>query len=120
MEENIQHFWHILLCYFKKGKNATGLQEKMCAMYGEGAVTDRMCQKWFVKFLGSIDVLTNNSSLWGCLMHWKMFSSTPGLYHWKPIAGDRQHTQNIQINKVIGENEKCVFYFTEKLDFWPN
>ena len=28
--------------------------------------------------------------------------------------GDSQHTQNIQINKVIGENEKCVFYFTEK------
>ena len=23
---------------------------------------------------------------------------------------DHQHTQNIQINKVIGENEKCVFY----------
>ena len=23
---------------------------KMCAVYGEGAVTDQMCQKWFVKF----------------------------------------------------------------------
>ena len=33
------------------------------------------------------------------------------LYH----AGDSRHTQNIQINKVIGENEKCVFYFMEKL-----
>ena len=28
--------------------------------------------------------------------------------------GDSHHTQNIQINKVIGENEKCVFNFTEK------
>ena len=27
--------------------------------------------------------------------------------------GDRRHTQ---INKVIGENEKCVFYFTKKLN----
>ena len=28
---------------------------------------------------------------------------------------ESQHTQNIQIDKVIGENEKnCVFYFTEK------
>ena len=26
-------------------------------MYGEGAVTDRMCEKWFVKFLGTIDIL---------------------------------------------------------------
>ena len=32
------------------------------------------------------------------------------LYHME----DGQHTQNIQINKVIGENEKYVFYFTEK------
>ena len=28
--------------------------------------------------------------------------------------GDSQHTQYIQINKVMGENEKCVFYFMEK------
>ena len=30
-------------------------------------------------------------------------------------------TQNIQINKVTAENEKCVFYFTEKTiqTFWP-
>ena len=26
------------------------MQEKICAVYGEGAVTDRTCQKWFVKF----------------------------------------------------------------------
>ena len=41
--------------------------------------------------------------------------------HEKPIAGDSQPTQNIQINKVTGENEKCVFYFMEKIKwaFWP-
>ena len=33
------------------------------------------------------------------------------LYH----VGDSQCAQNIQINKVICENKKCVFYFTEKL-----
>ena len=26
------------------------MQKKICAVYGEGAVTDRMCQKWFAKF----------------------------------------------------------------------
>ena len=31
-------------------------------------------------------------------------------------TGDSQHTQNIQINKVIGENEKCVFSLTAKLN----
>ena len=38
------HFWHITLYYFKKCKN------EICAVYGEGAVTDRMCQKGFEKF----------------------------------------------------------------------
>ena len=45
MEEKKQHFRHIMLYYFKKGKNATETQKKICAVYGEGAVTDRMCQK---------------------------------------------------------------------------
>ena len=45
--------------YFKKGKNATEMQKKkkICAVYGEGALTDWTCQKWFAKFLGTIDIL---------------------------------------------------------------
>ena len=39
-------------------------------------------------------------------MHWKMFRAPRVPTHQKPIVGDSQHTQNIQINKVIGENEK--------------
>ena len=26
------------------------MQKTICAVFGEGAVTDRMCQKWFAKF----------------------------------------------------------------------
>ena len=49
MEENTQHFWHSMLYYFKKFKNVT--EKKMiCAVYGEGAETYWMHQKWFVKF----------------------------------------------------------------------
>ena len=40
MEEKKQHYQHIMLYYFKKGKNATETHKKMCAVYGEGAVTD--------------------------------------------------------------------------------
>ena len=43
MEENLQQFWHIMFYYFKKGKNATEMQKKICAVYGEGAVSDQMC-----------------------------------------------------------------------------
>ncbi|XP_032467124.1 nucleotide triphosphate diphosphatase NUDT15 isoform X1 [Phocoena sinus] len=50
MEEKKQHFRHIMLDYFKKGKNATETQKKICAVYGEDAVTERTCQKWFAKF----------------------------------------------------------------------
>ena len=45
-----QLFWRIMLYYLKKGKNATETQKKICAVYGEGAVADRTCQKWFAKF----------------------------------------------------------------------
>ena len=57
MEEDKQHFWYIMLYYFKKVKNATEMQKEICAVYGEGAMIDWMCQKWFAKFLGTIDVL---------------------------------------------------------------
>ena len=39
-----------MLYYFKKSKNAAETHKKICAVYGEGAVTDQMCQKWFAKF----------------------------------------------------------------------
>ena len=48
MEENMENFQYIMLCYFTKGKNAK--KKKICAVYGEGAVTDWMWEKWFVKF----------------------------------------------------------------------
>ena len=57
VEENTQHHWRIRLCYFKKSKNTMEMQKKMCAVYGEGAVTDGTCQKWFAKLLGTIDIL---------------------------------------------------------------
>ena len=54
MEENMQHFQHIMLYYCKEGKSANEMQnnpqnKNICAMYREGAVTDQMCQKWFAK-----------------------------------------------------------------------
>ena len=39
-----------MLYYFMKGKNATETPKKIFAVYGEGAVTDIGCQKWFAKF----------------------------------------------------------------------
>ena len=57
MEENMQYFLHIMVYYFKKGKNTTETQNKICAGYEEGAMTDWTWQKSFMKFLGCIDIL---------------------------------------------------------------
>ena len=46
-----------MLYYFKKGKNATEIQKKICAGYEEGAIADRMRKKWFAKSFGAIDIL---------------------------------------------------------------
>ena len=49
-----------MLNYSKKGKNATENQKKkkrICTVYGEGALIDQITQQWFVKFLGTIDIL---------------------------------------------------------------
>ena len=51
--------WHILL-YFKKGENTTETHtKKICAVYGEGAMTGRTCQKWFAKFHSGNFLLDN-------------------------------------------------------------
>ena len=36
------------------------MQKKIYAVFGDGAVTDRMCQKWLVKFR-AVDFLLDNA-----------------------------------------------------------
>ena len=54
-----------MLYYFKKCKNATEMQKKICVVYGEGAVTDWMCQRWYVKFCAGDFSLDNAPRLGG-------------------------------------------------------
>jgi len=50
MEENKVHFRHLMLFFYRKGKNATQAANKICAVYGEGAVAERAVRKWFARF----------------------------------------------------------------------
>nr|AAP51092.1 transposase [Forficula auricularia] len=50
MENQKEHFRHILLFYFRKGKNASQAHKKLCAVYGDEALKERQCQNWFAKF----------------------------------------------------------------------
>ena len=77
--------------YFKKGKSTTETHHQKCTVYGEGAVTDGTCQKWFVKFSAgdfSLDwrLVEIDSNQIKILIRNKV---TP--------QRDSQHTENIQI-----------------------
>ena len=76
-----------MLYYFKKGENTTETQKKISTVCGEGAMTDGTCQKWLQSLLVLLIFWPNNPLLWGCLMNWKMFSSTPGLYPLEANSG---------------------------------
>ena len=75
--------------YFKKGKNTVETHKKICAVYGEGAVTDRTCQKWFAKFRAGDFSLDNT-----------------------PQSGRPVEVHNDQIETLI-ENNQC--YTTQEI-----
>ena len=75
-------------------------KKKICAVYGEGAVMDWTCQKWFAKSCTgdfSLDdapwlgrpVEVDSDQIEN--INWEQST----LYH----TGDSQHTQNIQIKR---------------------
>ena len=95
-----------MLYYFKKGKNTTETHKKINAVHGEGSV-----KSGSRSFLVLLTLWPNNSLLWGCVCIGRCLAAPLDPTHWKPIAGDSRHTQNIQINKVTGENEKMCLLF---------
>ena len=54
--------------------------KKICAVYGEGAVTDQMCQKWFAKFHAG-DFLVDNAPWLG-----------------RPVEVDSEHIETLTEN----------------------
>lgn len=50
MEENKIHYRHLMLFFYRKGKNATQTANKICTVYGKGALSGRTVRKWFARF----------------------------------------------------------------------
>ena len=46
----MQHFGIFYFVFSRKVKMQLKCKTKICAVYGEGAVTDQICQKRFAKF----------------------------------------------------------------------
>ena len=47
------HFRHLMLFFYRKGKNATQAANKICAINSESTVAERTVRKWFAKFKAS-------------------------------------------------------------------
>ena len=50
MEGKNEHFRHILIFYFRKGKNTAQAGKKLCEAYRDESLKDRQCRTWFDKF----------------------------------------------------------------------
>ena len=72
-----------LLYYLKGGKNAIEMQKTICAVYGECAVTDQMCQKWLAKFCAGYFLLD--------------YALLLGM----PVEVDRDHIKTLRTNNAI-------------------
>ena len=122
MKENMQHFQHIMLYYFKKGKNATETQRKICTVCGEGAVTGQTCQEWFAKFRAGDfsldDALWSGRPVEVDSNQIKILIEKNQCFTMWEIANIFQIYKSI---KLLVKIRKCVFDFMEKniWTFWP-
>ena len=74
-EENMHHFQHIILYYFKKDKNTTESQKKkIVQVYVQGAVTDQMCQKGVTKFWSFVLEISCWMMLYGRVDQFKLIA----------------------------------------------
>ena len=117
MEENMQHFWHIMLYYFKKNKNATEMQKRVCAVYGEGAMTDQTCPKWFAKF-GAKDFSVDDVPWLGRPVEVdsdqiETLIETNQCYHIQEIANILKISKSI---KLLGKMKNVSFILQKKLN----
>ena len=106
-----------MLCSIISRKVKTQLKrkKKICAVCGEGAMTDQTCQKWFVKFHAG-DFLLDDAPQSGrqvevdrdqietLIENNKHYTMLEIVYN----------TENIQTTKVTGENKKMRFSFYGK------
>ncbi|EFN65190.1 Histone-lysine N-methyltransferase SETMAR, partial [Camponotus floridanus] len=94
------HFRHILLYYFRKGKNASQAHKKLCAVYGNEALKERQCQNWFAKFCSGDFSLKN--------------AQRPGRpvevdeTHIKAIINSDRHSTTREIAEKLNVSHTCI------------
>ncbi|EFN64258.1 Histone-lysine N-methyltransferase SETMAR, partial [Camponotus floridanus] len=92
------HFRHILLYYFRKGKNASQAHKKLCAVYGNEALKERQCQNWFAKFR------SGNFSLKNAQRSGRLVDET----HIKAIIDSDRHSTTREIAEKLNVSHTCI------------
>ena len=69
------------------------MHKKICAVYGEGAVTDQTCQKWFADFHAG-DFSLDNAPRWS-----KQVEIDSD--HIKPLIENNQHYTTWEIANIL-------------------
>ena len=116
IEENVQHFWPVMVYFFRKGRNTTEIKKKkkICAECGEGAATDQMCQSGLRSFVLRCSTVGGRPA--------EIDSNPAEILRAISILprGKQLTSSKHPINDVIGTNENCVFYVMEKTKrtFW--
>lgn len=116
MEEQDVHFRHILLYYFRKGKNASQAHKKLFAVYGNKALKERQCQNWFAKFR-SYDFSLKNLQRSGRPVE---VDET----HIKAIIDSDRHSTTREIAKKLNVSHTCIqkklkqLGYVKKLNLW--
>ena len=105
-----------MLYYFKKSKNATETQKKIGAVYGEGSVTDQICQKWFAKFHAG-EFSLDDAPRWGRPVEVdsdqiETLSENNQRYTTREIA------DILKISKSSGENHLHQLGYAHHFDVW--
>ena len=120
IEANKQHFWHIMLYYFKKGKNETEMKKKkdLCS-------AGRRCRVWLnvskvVCKVSCCRLLAGQCSTVGQTgwswrrSDWDINWEQSTLYH----VGDGRHTQISKSIKLLVKMKKVSFILWKKTK-WP-
>ena len=116
MEEQDVHFRHILLYYFRKGKNASQAHKKLCAVYGNEALKERQCRNWFVRFRSG-DFSLKNAQRSGRPIE---VDET----HIKAIIDSDRHSTTRDIAEKLNVSHTCIekklkmLGYVKKLDLW--
>ncbi|XP_066864385.1 histone-lysine N-methyltransferase SETMAR-like [Kogia breviceps] len=111
-----QHFQHSMLYFFKKAKNTTETQKNICAVYGEGAVTDQMCQKWLEKFCAGDFSLENTP--------WSGRPVEVDSYQIETLIENNQRyttreiANTLKISKSSAENHLHQLAYVHHFDVW--